>query len=137
MSNMHPVAKVVLGIGLVFAALYGLTYAWTQFTMDTAERRGEASKQEQVEANGAYRVAQHDWFYNMCGDIKAKQQNVELMEDSGYTKQEIAANKAQLNEMVNDYNSKAANNYTAGQFKADELPYQIDAEKEVTSCGSA
>jgi hypothetical protein len=134
---MHIAAKICLGIGLVFAALYGITYAWTQFTMDTAERRGEASKQEQVEASGSYRVAQHDWFYNMCGDIAAKQDNVKLMEESGYTKKEVAANEAQLNVMVEQYNSKAANNYTAGQFKADELPYKIDADKDVKSCGSS
>jgi hypothetical protein len=137
MSKQKIAVRVVLAIGLLFGALYGLTYAWTQFTMDTAERRGEASKQEQVEASGSYRVAQHDWFYNMCGDIKAKQQNVQLMKDSGYGKQEVAANQAQLNEMVNDYNTKAANNYTSGQFKADELPYQVDANKEIESCGKA
>lgn len=131
-SDMGKIAAI---FGFVILGIYGMIYLTTQISMDTADRRGEAEKMEQVEAEGEYRVAQHDYFYNLCSDIKAKQQNIKELETLGGYDQEVVANRMKLNEMVSEYNTAASNNYTKGQFRADELPYQIDPDTEVEECG--
>lgn len=130
----RSLAVVSVCIGVLIAAIYGTTYFWAQYSKDTADVRGKTEKREQVESQGEYRVAKHDYFYHLCSDIKSKQQNIKLLRENG-EKDAALANEIQLNEMVNEYNTAASNNYTEGQFKSDELPYQINAEKEVESCG--
>ena len=134
---MGPIGKswrLAVGVIVLVGIIFGLIFIPGAISIATAPFRGEVAKNEQVEASGEYRVAQHDYFYNLCGDIQAKQQNIALLEEAGED-DAVVANEMQLNELVSEYNSKASNSYTAGQFKADELPYQIDADQEVTSCG--
>jgi hypothetical protein len=127
--------KIVLAIVVLIVVGIGITLLSGGLTILMAPFQGEVEKSQQVEGSGEYRVAQHDYFYNLCSDIQAKQQNLEVLRAAG-EKDAVVANEMQLNEMVSEYNANASNEYTKGQFKADELPYQIDAEKEVASCGS-
>jgi hypothetical protein len=129
---MYVMIVIAVILGIYFVSIYVFGSA----SIFTAPFRGEVEKANQVEGQGEYVVAQHDWFYNMCGDIAAKQKNIKEVESLGDDyKEEVVANRMKLNEMVEEYNAKASNNYTAGQFKADELPYQINAEEEV-ECGT-
>ena len=128
-----------IGIAIAaFIAIYVVGVFLTgSLSIFTSDFRGEVEKHEQVEAQGEYRVAQYDYFFNLCGDIQAKQQNIKQLESLGPEyNEEVTANRMQLNEMVSEYNSAASSEYTKGQFKDDELPYQISAEREVESCGT-
>lgn len=141
---MRTGVKVALAVVILIVIGIGITLLSGGLTILLAPFQGEVEKSQQVEGSGEYRVAQHDYFYNLCSDIQAKQQNIALLEESAKTasgeekqkiQDSITANKFQLNEMVSQYNADASNDYTKGQFKDDELPYQINAEEEVTSCG--
>ena len=112
-----------------------VVYGLGGFARFTADYRGETEKREQVEASGEYKVAAHDYFYNQCSDIKAKQQELEIYKDGSIPEAKYNAMQTELVRDVEEYNAKASNSYTAGQFKADELPYQIEVDEEVESCG--
>lgn len=133
---MSTAVKIGLAILVVILVGLGITLLSGGLTILMAPFQGEVEKSQQVEGSGEYRVANHDYFYNLCSDIQSKQQNIKTLEASGY-KEEATANELELQRMVSDYNAAAANEYTKGQFKADELPYHIDANKEVKSCGTA
>lgn len=121
------VVLILFGVGVTLLS-GGLSILLAPF-------QGEVEKSQQVEGSGSHRIAQHDYFYNLCSSIKAKQQNIEALEAAGY-EDAVTANRMQLNEMVEEYNANASNDYTKGQFKANELPYQIDANKEIETCGT-
>lgn len=125
--------KIAAGICLALAVPFALIYYFSAVSTNTAEVRGQAGQKERVVADEDYRVANHRYFYDLCADIQARQQNIEVLEDGGY-KQEAAANRMQLNEMASEYNAASADQQRAN-FKEDELPYRIDPEKEVESCG--
>lgn len=131
-----PIAIIFIALGVVIAFGYASIYGFGTMQKDTAGFRGGVEKKERVEADGGYRVAQHDYFYNLCSDIQTKQDNIETLKGTG-NKDAVTGNRLELNKLVNRYNADAANNYTKGQFKADELPYHIDSNKEVNSCGTA
>ncbi len=64
---------------------------------------------------------------------------LDITQDATRKQQLVIAITAQRNvkaELVNEYNSKAASEYTKGQFKDSDLPYQIDSETENVQCGS-
>ncbi len=139
---MRDVSKMVLavvGALVLFVVLvYGSIYFSTQVSMDTADRRGEADKMEQVEADGSYRIAKYDRFHNLCQDIQAKNEQIKLAEDSlsGTRETEVVlAHESTKAEMVGDYNSMAAQDYTAGQFRDSDLPYRIDVNDRSIECG--
>jgi hypothetical protein len=122
-------------IGVLLAIYFVSIYVFGSASIFTAPFRGQVEKANQVEGQGEYVVAAHDKFYRLCSDIQAKQQNIKVLEEAG-EEDAVTANKVQLNEMVSEYNADAANNYTKGQFRADELPWKINAEEEVESCGT-
>lgn len=129
---------IVAAIALVIALGFGLFWFSTETSMRTADRRGEVEKMEQVEANGARRIADYEWFHNTCQDIVAQNQNIELAEQTlkGDKKTEtLYALNATHNDTVADYNSRASQDYTSGQFKDSDLPYEIDPEDRDVDCG--
>jgi hypothetical protein len=124
-----------LGFAAILLILAFAVYGIGGFLQSSADFRGETDKRNQVEASGGYKVAAHDWFYDQCSDIKSKQQELEIYKDGGLPEGKYKAMQTELIRDVEDYNAKASNSYTVGQFKADELPYQIEADEEVESCG--
>ncbi len=134
MNGVRVVVWTVIGVLVFIGISVGLMFLTGIISMGTADFRGEVEKREQVEADGAYRVAEHDKFYRMCSDIQTKQDNIETLKAAG-EEDAATANELMLDKLVNKYNADAANSYTKGQFRADELPYRIDADKEVASCG--
>lgn len=141
--------KRIILIGLIPAGLvaFGLAIMFLSgsLSMLTAPFRGEVDKVEQIEGDGGYRIDSNDKFYDLCGDISAKQDEIELLQssaDSAATEEErqrlqgaVTANQIVLAQMVEDYNADARNTYTKGQFRNSDLPYQIDPQEDV-QCGS-
>jgi hypothetical protein len=135
LSNTKVLRWVFAGFALILLIMAFWVFGVGGFLRSTADFRGETGKRENVEADGAYRVAQHDYFYNLCSSAKTKQDNIEILKGTG-NKDAVTANRLELNKLVNKYNADASNTYTKGQFRADNLPYQLDAEEEI-ECGTA
>jgi hypothetical protein len=134
-------------VGVLFASAYFLTYAVTQFQMDTAERRGQAGESERVVADPDRRVALREEFYDLCSTIESQNRQIENQQaliDATTDEEEKAKLRAGLtgiqntrNENIEEYNSKAANDETRGFLRSTELPAEIDPEEEEIECGTA
>lgn len=133
------VAAILGGIALII----GLFFATGWFSIATSDFRGEVDKHNKVEANGDYRIAAYDHFYDTCAAVRSKETTisylrVEATTATGSRKTQIegaiTANQIARNELINQYNVDARKSYTSGQFKASDLPYQLDQESEQSTC---
>ncbi len=131
-------------VALVGGLYLFLVYFTGTLSMQTADFRGDVGEKERVVADEDYRISNRDWFFTQCQAIAAKQDNIAITEQqiktaSGGYKQQLlgakAAEQKELNSLVQEYNARAANEQSGGQWKDDELPAEINAEEEVT-CGS-
>lgn len=133
------IALVVCGV--IFFSV-GVMYVTGNISMLTAPFRGKVAETERVQADPGYRMANRDFFYSTCGDIKAKNQRIELLEQqvetaSGDRKEQLqgALDAEQLSkqDLVEDYNAKAQNQ-NRGAFRDSALPYNIDASDMDLEC---
>lgn len=143
-DGMKLAAAICVGIGLLFGALYFFTFAFTQYSMDTAERRGEAGEKERVEADPSYRLANKDEFQEKCADIQSANEKIENYEEQidatsdPVQKQQLMdgkfATEQQKEDLVADYNGLAENE-NRGAFRAEDLPAHIDSDDMEVECG--
>lgn len=118
----------VIGVLLLISAVLGIKYL-------TAEPRGRADQREKTVANGNYRIASYDAFFDKCNEIVAKEAIIKSFEDQ--VKQATTAKEKKdaiinLNamkntriELVQSYNADAQKAGTRALFRSDDLPYQI------------
>lgn len=136
--------KIALIIAAAFFSI--VAFAWT-FTYYTADVRGRIQANEQIKS-GANRIAQYDHFFNLCAGVQTNEASLDAQNEqlaqatSDKEKERIRTNIAGLTtaraEGINQYNADARKNYTDGQFRDSDLPYQIPTTsyKGVrTSCG--
>ncbi len=146
MSKTRIILVVIAAIVAVLVLSVGLMFVTGTISIFTAPFRGEVEKNELVEADGSYRIAAYDEFYKLCSSIKSKNDQIKIFtnelavtENKSRKVQLLSAITAQQNvkaELVNEYNSKAASEYTKGQFRDSDLPYEIDMDSENIQCGS-
>lgn len=142
---LRAVWWTIAGIGAVMAIVVVLSIAGFTVSNFLAPFQGEAEKRQQVEGDGDYRIAAYDEFYSLCSSASSAQDKIENQEaqiaatEDPQQKQVlqsgVLAMENQLDEIVNKYNTKAASDYTSGQFRDSDLPYQLDSEQEIT-CGN-
>lgn len=140
------IALVVVGslVGLVLLIVGVYAIRWV-----TAEPRGALDQREKTIADGDYRIANYDYFFNLCGNIQAAEDKILNTEarpvssedsNSGFTQgQKDAILLALTNtrsELIRDYNASATKEDTAGHFRSSNLPYQIDPTQEATTCAA-
>lgn len=133
-----------LGIfGIVVASIFGLALlgVWlnSEFSILTAETRGETGVREKTVADPDYRIAAYEEFYDKCAAIKAVEQQIDTMQATkGLPKNQKSTNilalTNQRNTLIQQYNADSRKAGTRGQFRASDLPYQIDTTQEHTSC---
>jgi hypothetical protein len=135
------VLLVVVALGLttglgIFAAHYD---NW--FSKQTAEPRGQKAVRENTQANGAFRQAAYEGFFELCSAAQTDQDQIETLEEEkkdassdrvDNLNTSISALKMSLSETVNEYNTKA-NEYTRAQFLDSKLPYPLNA-KDTIQC---
>lgn len=129
---------IILAIGVM--AVFGL--GW--FQQSTANFRGETAKRNQVEANGALRVAAYDHFHDLCAAIQTDEASIVNLQDELKTADDpqrklvlvasITALRNNRAEDINDYNADSAKSYTIGQFRSSDLPFRIEIKEEETTC---
>ena len=132
------VVIVILAILLTMGSILGIQYI-------TAGPRGAVDANEQIQS-GSNRIAAYEEFFSLCSSIDSQLQNIENQEDriaatSDEDQKEtlesgLIALENSKNENIAEYNANAASDYTAGQFRDSDLPYQIDQDAEEISCGA-
>jgi hypothetical protein len=144
MNNIVKGFLLVLG---TVAVVLTLIFLPGIISIATAPFRGEVEKHELVEADGSYRIAAYDQFYQLCSSIQSQNDTIKNLEDEmdsatdEQRKQQlqsgITANKNTKAQLANEYNAKAASEYTRGQFKDSDLPYQISPTEERVTCNAS
>lgn len=134
------VIGLFLVIGMGIAAVYG--HGW--FVDHTADRSGRTQVKQQINGNGGYRIAAYDHFYDLCADVQTDESNIsntqselKVTTDQGRKLQLLTNLGAQRNKRagdINQYNADARKSATLGQFKASDLPYQLNLNEETTTC---
>jgi hypothetical protein len=99
-----------------------------------AEEIGKGNAEIQIQSAPS-RITNYDYFFNQCASVQTLEEQIdaetnrlEQTEDNS-TRNVILANlsglQGQHSRAVNNYNARASADYTSGQFKASELPYQL------------
>lgn len=129
-----PILLIVLGV-----------YVYGNFWQSTADTRGKQDVTEKTIADGDYRIASYNLFFDRCGAIQAKQANIKNLEeqvktaspdDKQWLLKTIQGVQAGLYDDITQYNADAAKTDTAGHFRASNLPYHIDINDKETKCAS-
>lgn len=140
------VAALLVGIAafilliLVIGAMFLFSFGW--FSQSTADFRGRVGVAEKTKANANFRIASYDHFYDLCASVQSKESTIQALKaeapsDAARASQvqgAITANLIQRNASINQYNADARKAGTSGQFRASDLPYQLDPNSEVTTC---
>jgi len=109
----------IWGLGVATAGIYG---------------RGEARKQIQ---SADFRIAAYNHFYNQYSSIKSLEgqigelaKQLDVLEagtrDYSYALTNLTGVKNLRHQAIQQYNADARKSYTEGQFRASDLPYQIE-----------
>lgn len=131
----------LLAFAIIFlVAVYGFGF----LQRETADFRGETGQIEQTKANSSYRIASYDQFYDACASVRSTESKIanmkEELEDTKEGQREtvlktsITASKNKRAELIESYNADARKEATQGQFRASDLPYQLDENEEETIC---
>src|SRR5699024_1051070 len=129
-------ASSLLTVVIILFAVYGFGY----LQRGTADFRGETSQIEQTKANADYRISAYDEFYDSCASVKSIEKKIKNIEDELEETEEsqrkttlktsITASKNKRAELIESYNADARKEATRGQFKASDLPYELNIEED-------
>jgi hypothetical protein len=134
----------IKGVGvflLVIVLLVVLSLAGLAWRYHTAEIRGRVGAEEQIESS-ASRIQRYQEFFSICQSVQTKEDAIDNLRantsmDESRKDSAITANQNARAQLINEYNSKSAQSYTAARFKASNLIYQIPRgayESNRTNC---
>lgn len=137
---------IVLAVLALPLLLWGGGLAFQYFTADV---RGKVSANEQIKANPNFRIEAYERFFNQCASVQSIETTMHATAaELANTKDERRKGQLQTNltaliaaraDAVNQYNADAHKSYTAGQFRASNLPFQLPTtytEGETITCAA-
>lgn len=146
MKQALQVAGWIAGAFVVVLTVMTLfTFGAGQWVRETAGWSGKTEQIRQTRGNAGFRIAAYDHFYDLCASVQDQEvtitsQKAEL-DDPATTPSRASQIRANLSaltanrgELINHYNADARKNATSGQFRASDLPYQLDPTEERTTC---
>lgn len=131
---------------LIFATM--AIFGWGFFQRGTADFRGKTAQTERVKADPDYRIAAYDHFFDLCGSIQSKEDQIRNTEarpttegsNSGFTASQkeaiLLALRNSRAELIREYNADAGKADTKANFLSSDLPYTIDINGEDTTCNA-
>lgn len=136
--------KWVVGVVVFFAAVgVVVTLVSGGTSWLTAPLRGAVDAREQTVADGDYRNATYNHFYNLCTSVQAAEdaiENLEAEKDSGVSEdrearidQSITAQRNARLESLREYNA-ATQQETKEFMKDSSLPESLDVADHDTEC---
>lgn len=131
-----------LYIGLVLLVLViaaTVVFVFGGFSRLTANFRGETEVREKTLADGDYRIAAYESFYDQCAAVKAIEVQLDNMRaDKSLPKDQRATNVLALQnkraQLIEEYNADARKTDTRANFLASDLPYELNQNQEHTTC---
>lgn len=143
-STIAVLTVVALLVGAVFVVASFWIFGWGGFMRSTAEHRGETAATERIEADGDYRIAAYEQFFDKCASVQTTEATIAALEDelktgpsAGRADQiasTLTALRANRADAINTYNADAAKEATRAQFQASGLPDRLNIEEETTTC---
>lgn len=111
-------ASAIWGFGVATAGIFG---------------RGEAHKQIQ---SAPYRITAYDHFFNLCASIQANEAQIDALleeqklyepgtRDFARVSASLTGVQAARHASISQYNADSSKDYTIGQFRDSDLPYQL------------
>lgn len=132
----------VLVVALVLGAMF--MFGFGVFQRETADFRGDVEATERTGGSGAFRITAYDHFYDLCAAIQGEEDRLESLRRELETNPSesrrnqlnatIAAVEAARDRKIREYNVDARKDYTLGEFRASDLPFELDPDQEETSC---
>lgn len=135
--------RMIAVILLVIGLLIGGIWAFRWYTADT---RGALDARDQILADGDFRIAAYTQFFADCSGIQAQEVRANTFQRGVDRGDPLAPTNLDAvlvirGQLAADYNAAASAEWTVGQFRAEDLPYQIDLAwlpgEEGTQCASA
>jgi hypothetical protein len=136
---------VLLGLLALIAVVWGISYGagWV-----TAPWSGALQARQEIQGSGDFRIQAYDHFFQLCASVQTMDEALQqtLTQEKTDKGSDLTRDKinygAQLNDRndaANQYNAESAEHWTVGQFKANNLPFQIPAYQKgiVTTCASS
>lgn len=138
LTGISYTAKVIIGLTLAVFLLAAIIFGirWV-----TADIRGAGDAREKTLADGAYRIAAYDKFYDDCAAVMALEAKILDAEDrpvdadaypESVKNANVTALKNQRTELIAAYNADARKTDTKANFKASDLPFKLDPDEETT-----
>ena len=136
--------KWVVGVVVFFAAVgIVVTLVSGGTSWLTAPFRGEVDAREETVADGAYRNATYNEFYNLCVSVQTAEDSLDSLQmelDQGVTEsratriqQSMTALRNSRSESINEYNA-AVRQETKSFMKDNDLPESLDVNEYGTAC---
>lgn len=131
-------SKTLMYVTLAVVAILAVTAIGFGIRWVIAPMRGATEAREHTVGDGAYRLAHYDEFYDKCSAVQALEDQIATARsDRSLPKDQRATNVMALTNqrasLIRAYNADARKEDTAGAFRADDLPYQLDPNEE-TRC---
>jgi len=130
--NGWTVVMYLIGLGI---AIWLLIIGFWGFGVATANifGRGEAHKQIQ---SAPFRIGAYQYFFNQCASIQGLEGKIDELttqlaqlepgtREHNYTLASLTGVKGLRHEAIRKYNQDALKDYTEGQFRDKDLPYQL------------
>ena len=125
---IRAVVAIVVGVAILWGVLYGI--AW--FTADPLG----SLKARQTILSGEFRVAAYQHFFNLYSAVQGLEASLEAQSDllakttdpkeQLRVRANIAGIMAERGRAVAQYNADARKDYTEGQFRDLDLPFQLN-----------
>lgn len=140
--------RVIATAALVIATVLAVALMWVFgvgfFSKTTAETRGQTEARERTVADGAYRIAAYEQFFDLCTAVQNQEATIaaldlELATSPSASRVEqinatLTALRANRGALINEYNADARKEATVAQFHASNLPAELNTSTKETSC---
>ena len=134
---MTPAKSVLLALGAI-VLIFAIGIGWWAFRVTTAEVRGQGNAVIQRE-NSTNRIAAQERFESLWAEAIAADKKIDVLTDavaddpSYVNKTNLIGARNYCLSVVADYDAEARK-YTAENFRAIDLPAQIDDRDPKTDC---
>ena len=140
---MKAIAATAAGVALLVGVFLASIFIVGTLQKGTADFRGGVAATESVKANGAYRIAAYEKFYDQCAAVQGFETTIEALENELPTatperqaiiQSTLTGLQSARGNAIFQYNADARKTDTQANFKSSTLPFQLDPNQEKTTC---